>query len=154
MPRHAIFLVALALMLGPAVGRAQQKAPAKPAARSASADVQATVTYTGKGKVDDTHEIWVFLFDTPDIGQGSRPIAVQAIRKSGAPATFKAVTADPVYIAVAYDETGNYDGNMGPPPSGTPIAMYSKDGKTNTPVKPGPAAKIKLSFDDSRRMGG
>ena len=28
-------------------------------------DIVVTVTYTGKGKVDDTHEILVFLFDQP-----------------------------------------------------------------------------------------
>lgn len=49
-------------------------------------------------------------------------------------------------------EKGGYDGNAGPPPTGTPIAICSTDGKgTPTPVKP-PDAKIKMSFNDARRM--
>jgi hypothetical protein len=76
------------------------------------------------------------------------------VRRGGAPATFKNVATDPVHIAVANDEKGDYDGNAGPPPPGTPIAMYSTDGKAVSPVKPGKAGKVKVSFDESRRMRG
>ena len=51
---------------------------------------------------------------------------------------------------MVYDEAANYDGENGPPPVGAPIGSYQKDGKP-IPVMPGPAAKIKVSFDDSRR---
>ena len=112
-------------------------------------DVSVTVTYTGKGKVDDTHEILVFLFDHPTPTVGSVPMEVQVTTKSGGTVTFKNVATTPVYITVAYDEAANYDG-MAPPPTGTPIGAYRKDGKS-IPVTPGPAAKIKLSFDDSVR---
>jgi hypothetical protein len=122
-----------------------------PAAAPRAGDVAVTVTYAGKAKVDTTHEIWVFLFDTPDIGPGSQPVAVQAVTKSGATATFKAVQAATVYVAVAYDEKGDYDGNQGPPPPGTPIAIYAVDGKT-APVTPGAKGIVKLTFDESRRM--
>jgi hypothetical protein len=116
------------------------------------ADVSVTVAYTGKGGVDEAHPIWVFLFDSPEIGSGSVvPIMAMSVKKSGAAAVFKGVTADPVYIAVAYDEKGGYDGNSGPPPSGVPVSIYSTDGK-GTPAAVKPAAKVKLSFDDSRRM--
>jgi hypothetical protein len=119
-----------------------------------SADVSVTVAYTGKAPVDDTHEIWVFLFDSPAISKGATPILVQAIKKSGGVATFKGVAVDPVYVAVAYDEKGDYDGNAGPPPTGAPISIYSTDGKgTPAPVKTAGGAKVKLSFNDSRRMG-
>lgn len=112
-------------------------------------DVSVTVTYTGKGKVDDTHEILAFLFDHPTPSAGSMPLDVQVTTKSGGTVTFKDVTTTPVYITVVYDEAANYDGNS-PPPPGAPIGAYQKDGKPIA-VTPGPAAKIKLSFDDSIR---
>jgi hypothetical protein len=77
------------------------------------------------------------------------PLGNQAVTKSGGTVTFKDVAATPVYIKVVYDEAANYDG-MSPPPPGAPIGAYQKDGKA-IPVTPGPAAKIKLSFDDSVR---
>ena len=117
---------------------------------SQGGDVAATVAYTGKGKVDDTHEIWVFLFDTPEIDASSEPIAVESITKSGGTATFKGITRDRVYMAVAYDEKGDYDGQG--PPFALPTAMYSKDRKTNDPITPGPNGKVKLTFDDSFRL--
>lgn len=113
-------------------------------------ELSVTVTYTGKGAVDDKHEILVFLFDHPTPTADSEPIASQTTTKSGGTVTFKGVTQDPVYVVFVYDQAANYDGQSGPPPAGTPIGSYQKDGKP-VPVKPGPAAKIKASFDDSVR---
>jgi type 1 fimbria pilin len=113
-------------------------------------DVSVTVTYTGKGNVDDTHEILVFLFDHPTPTPGSEPLAMQMTTKSGGTVTFKDVAQDTVYVTLVYDEQANYDGKSGPPPAGAPIGSYMKDGKA-IPVKPGPAAKLKVSFDDSVR---
>ncbi len=119
--------------------------------KAAASDVAVTVTYKGVGTVDREHEIWVFLFDTPAIGAGSRPIATMALDKSGGTATFKEVQPNPVFVAVAFDERGDYDGNVGPPPPGTPAAIYRiKDVKLPSPVKPGDS--IKITFDDSIRM--
>jgi hypothetical protein len=116
-------------------------------------DLTVTASYTGKGPVDDTHEIWVFLFDTPTVSAQSQPITSMTVKKSGGTATFKNVAQDTVYVMLAYDEKGTYDGTAGPPPPGTPIGMYTTDGKVAAPVKPGPGAKVKATFDDSRRMG-
>jgi hypothetical protein len=118
--------------------------------RFLAGDVSVTVTYTGKGKVDDTHELLVFLFDHPTPTPNSEPLGMQATTKSGGTVTFQNVTADPVYITVVYDEAANYDGRSGPPPVGAPIGSYQKDGKPIA-VKPGPAAKVKLSFGDGVR---
>ncbi len=116
-------------------------------------DLTVAVTYKGKGPVDATHEIWVFLFDTAAIGQGVRPLSAQTIKKSGDAATFKNVTQDPVYVAVVYDEKGDYDGNSAPPPAGTPIAYYNVEGKpVASPIKTAGGAKIRMSFSDSLRM--
>jgi hypothetical protein len=115
--------------------------------------VSVAVTYAGKGAVDATREIWVFLFDTPAIGQGVRPLSVTTIKKSGETATFRNVTQDPVYVAVAYDDKGAYDGNLAPPPPGMPIAYYIVDGKpTASPIKTTGGATIKLTFSDRTRM--
>jgi hypothetical protein len=113
-------------------------------------DVVVTVTYTGKAKVDDTHEVLVFLFDHPTPTAESEPIAMQVTTKNGGTVTFKDVTTNPVYITAVHDESSNYDGLNGPPPAGAPIGSYQKSGKS-IPVTPGPDAKIKMSFDDSVR---
>jgi len=117
--------------------------------RLLAGDVVVTVTYTGKGKVDDTHEILVFLFDQPTPTEGSIPLAVQTTTKSGGTVTFKDVAINPVYVVMVYDEQANYAGDA-PPPPGAPIGSYQKDGKPIA-VTPGPDAKIKVSFDDSIR---
>jgi hypothetical protein len=113
--------------------------------------VDVTVAYTGKGPVDATHEIWVFLFDTAP-ARHAKPLMTQTIKRSGDTAVFKGVTQDPSYVAVAYDEVGDYDGTAAPPPIGTPIAYYSTDGKTASPLKTAGGAKIKISFNDTRRV--
>ena len=115
----------------------------------AAGDVVVTVTYTGKGKVDDTHEILVFLFDQPTPTADSMPLGMQTTTKSGDTVTFKDVSVSPVYVLMVYDEQANYSGGE-PPPPGAPIGSYQKDGKP-IPVTPGPDAKIKVSFDDSVR---
>jgi hypothetical protein len=132
-------------ILGPTVVRAQ-----------AGGDVHVTVTYKAKGAVvDDTHEILVFLFANPIITANSEPLGMQAVKKNGGTASFTGVSADPVYVVAVFDEKGTYDGVSGPPPAGTPIGMYSKDPKKGeaAPVKPGAAAKIKMTFTDARRWG-
>ena len=139
-------MLALMLMMGSGEGRAQGK-PAE--AAQGSREVSVTVTYTGKGKVDESHELWVYLFDHAEIGAQSEPLAIQPIRKSGATTTFKHVAADPIYIGVAYDEKGDFDA-LGEPPVGTPITFYARDGKT-LPVKPGAGAKVKITFDETLR---
>jgi hypothetical protein len=114
-------------------------------------DITVTVAYTGKAKVDDTHEILVFLFDHAPPTTNSKPIAMEVLKKSGGAVTFKGVQGDAIYITAVYDEKANYDGLSGPPPTGTPIATYGKAGKPIA-VKPGPATKVKMSFDDSKRF--
>lgn len=112
-------------------------------------DVVVTVTYTGKGKVDDTHEILVFLFDQAPPTADTIPLRLQTTTKSGGTVTFKDVATSPVYVVMVYDEQANYAGDA-PPPAGAPIGSYQKNGKA-IPVTPGPDAKIKVSFDDTVR---
>jgi hypothetical protein len=116
----------------------------------AAGDLTVTATYKGKGTVDATHEILVFLFDHPAPTAESEPLGVSSITKNGGTATFTNVSAETVYVVMVYDEKANYDGRSGPPPLGHPIGTYSKAGKP-VPVKPGAGVKVTATFDDSRR---
>lgn len=117
----------------------------------AAGQVKVAVHYTGKGKVDASHKIWVWLFDTPNIGPGAMPIDQLALDKNDADAVFESVSTDKVWVAVAYDETGAMMGDA-PPPSGTPIGILT--GKDGAPaaVLSGSKDAVVLTFDDSQRM--
>jgi hypothetical protein len=119
-------------------------------AAQSAANLTVIVSYNGKGKVDETHEILVFLFDHPVPTADSNPLAVQSVQKSGGTATFTSISSSPVYVVMVYDEKADYDGRSGPPPAGTPIGTYSKAGKP-VPVTPGANVKVVVSFDDSKR---
>ena len=113
-------------------------------------DVKITVHYTGKGKVDASHKIWVWLFDSPNIGAGSMPIEQLSVDKNDTEVLFGGVVAGEVWIAVAFDEQGAMQGDA-PPPTGTPIGILMKDGKPLS-VSPGEKGIATLTFDDTMRM--
>ena len=70
---------------------------AAPLATSVAAGtVKVTVHYKGKGKVDASHKLWVWLFDTPNIGAGSMPIDQLALDKNDIEAVFEGVAGDKV----------------------------------------------------------
>ena len=138
--RIALALVACAALLS--LG-----APARLDASAESLNV--TVKYTGKGQVDKDHRLWIWLFDSPDIGPGSMPIAEGSVDTNGGVATFEGLANGQVWIAAAFDERGGFAGNS-PPPPGAPIGIYGMEAGAPAPVKPG--AEPVLSFDDSMRM--
>ena len=122
-----------------------------PVAHVSAGTVKVTVTYKGKGTVDTSHKIWVWLFDTPNIGPGATPIDQIALDKNGTDAVFENVAGDKVYVAVAFDEKGAMIGD-GPPPTGTPIGiLMGPDGAPNG-ITPGSKDPVALNFDDSIRM--
>ena len=123
-------------------------------ARTASGEagaVKVTVKYTGKGDVDDSHRLWVWLFDSPNIGAGSIPIAEMSLDKNGSTATFDAVGAAEVWIAVAYDVNGGFAG-MAPPPSGSPVSTYGMAAGAPAPVTPGEKGAVTFGFTDAFKM--
>ncbi len=79
MKRFALSLAIAAALATGAVAEAIAAGPAD----SHDSSVRVTVKYTGKGPVDETHRVWLWLFDTPDIGPGSMPIAELSIGKNG-----------------------------------------------------------------------
>jgi hypothetical protein len=143
----------IALVLGVTLTAASQVTPA-------AGELTVTVTYKGKGEVRKGNEIGVFLFAEPNIGAASQPVAMQVIETNGGSAVFKNLTSSPVYIAVTYDEKGQYDEMAGPPPAGTPTAIHRAPGTkpaaqgppAASPIKPGKDAKVAITFDATTRM--
>lgn len=112
--------------------------------------LKVTVDYRGPGTVDATHEVIVWLFDTPDINVDSIPIAQDAATSNGATLSFTGLPSQ-VYMAAVFDEKGDYDGTSGPPPQGTPVVIYG-DGGVAKAVPTGSESLVTLTFDDSMRM--
>ena len=144
--QRATVVVFSFVALASGMARAEQAKPAE------SNSVSVTIKYDGKGTVDPGHKIWVWLFDSPEIGPGSVPIAEDSMAKNGGTITFPSV-ASTVYIAVAYDEAGGFVGQA-PPPPGSPIGLYGAKGPNDKPlpVTPGPKGAVKMVFTDAQRM--
>ena len=82
--------------------------------------LEVKLNYTGAGKVDQNHKIFVFLFDSPDFMQGNAmPIANQAATAKDGTVTFSDLSAATIYAVAAFDPKGEYDGMSGPPPAGS-----------------------------------
>ena len=139
-----VMLMATAAMHLTTAGAASAGAPV------AAGTVKVTVNYKGKGTVDATHRVWVWLFTTPDIGPGSMPIAEVSLDANGTLATFDGIDAERVWIAAAFDEKGTMSGNA-PPPSGSPVGLFAGTDGAPKSVVPGESAVV-MTFDDSFRM--
>jgi len=116
-----------------------------------SGQLKVTVDYKGSGAVDTTHEVFVWVFDNPNIGPDSVPIANDVVTTNGGTLTFSGLPKE-VYLAVAYDEKGDYDGTSGPPPSGTPVTIYGDMGVAKAVATGGADATVSVTFDDTTRM--
>jgi hypothetical protein len=134
--------VALAAVLGVVVGAAQGD----------GGRLAATVEYKGTGTVDKEHRLWLFVFDTPNIGMDTMPIATGTLAENGGTYKFVGLPKQ-VYLAAAFDEQGGYD-MSGPPPQGTPITIHGMaTAGSATPVSTGgDDAKVTITFDDSIRI--
>lgn len=149
MKRIATIVVA-AFIAGAAPNQAAQLNAASTVASVTAGTIAVKIDYKGKGTIDGSHRVWVWLFGTPDIGPGSMPIAEVSISKNGEVAIFEGVGADKVWIAAAFDEQGVMQGQA-PPPSGSPVGVFV--GVDGAPAGVVPGAKdAVLTFDDSFRM--
>jgi len=126
------------------------------ATASPGGTVNVKLHYTGSGTVDGGHKIFVFLFNSPDFvnGGSAMPVAVKAATSKDETVTLSNVADTTVYAAASYDPTGNYDGQSGPPPSGSSLGMYSKTPGTPSPINvpAGKTASASITFDDSHKM--
>lgn len=141
------------LTLALVASAAQQGRPTEKKAASRALEVK--LNYTGSGEVDSKHRIFVFLFASPDFAQGNEmPVASMSASAKGETVVFSGVEQSPVYVITARDPAGNYDGQSGPPPSGSSMGIYSKTPGTPEPVKieSGQTTQIELAFDDSAKM--
>jgi hypothetical protein len=144
---------ALSLVVAALVAVMASTAVIKAASRdtgAAAGTLKVTIHYTGKGKVDAAHKLWVWVFDTPQIGPGSMPIDQLSLYKNDADASFVGLADGKFYIAAAFDETGSMMGDA-PPPTGTPIGILGMAAGAPSPVSPGKDPAV-LTFDDSMRM--
>lgn len=116
-----------------------------------SGRLKVTVDYKGSGDVDASHEIFVWVFDTPNIGADSVPIASDVVTANDASLSFSGLPKE-VYLAAAYDEKGDYDGTSGPPPSGTPITIYGDMGVAKAIPTGGADTAVTVTFDGTVRM--
>jgi hypothetical protein len=117
--------------------------------------LQVQLHYTGSGTVDETHKIFVALWDSANFTDdgGGPPIAVQSATSKNGTVTFSDIQKAPVYVSAAYDPTGKWDAQS-PPPSGSSLGMYTKTPPKPEPINitPGKAAKVTISFDDSNKV--
>ena len=147
--KTALTITVAALLATMAIPAAPLKA--EPRAMLTAGTVKVTVQYKGKGTVDASHKLWIWVFDTPNIGAGSMPIDQISLERNGADAVFEGIASAKVWIAAAFDESGAMSGDA-PPPSGTPIGiLMSKDG-VPLAILPGSTEAAVLAFDDSQRM--
>lgn len=113
--------------------------------------------YTGSGTVDESHKIYVALWDSPDFakdtGGSIMPLtAVPVTSKSGV-ARFDDVQKNPVYVSMAYDPTGAWDAHSSPP-AGSSLGLYSKEPGVPAPIQlePGKTTTVSATLDDSHKM--
>lgn len=117
--------------------------------------LQVKVHYKGSGTVDEKHKILVFLFDSPEFGQGNvMAFAVMSTSSKDGTMTFNDVAKSPVYIGTVYEPSGSYAERQGPPPPGSSMGMYSKTPGQPAPVKveAGKTVNVEVTFDDSVKM--
>lgn len=113
--------------------------------------LKVTVDYKGTGTVDASHEIFVWVFDNPNIGPDSVPLASDVLTANGGSLNFSGLPKQ-VYLAAAFDEKGDYDGTSGPPPPGTPIVIHGEMGVAAAVDTGGDDAAVIVTFDDTVRM--
>ena len=129
----------------------------KPADKAAPAPrtLKVKLNYTGAGTVDEKHKIQVFMFDTPDFTQGNAmPTGMQMTAAKDGSVTFGDIASTPVYVVAVYDPSGGYDGQSGPPPTGSSLGMYTKEPPKPEPINidAGKTAEVDLVFDDTAKM--
>lgn len=116
-----------------------------------SGQLKVTVDYKGAGQVDQTHELFVWAFDTPDITVDSVPIASDVITTNRGDVQLTGLPRQ-VYLVAAFDEQGSYDGVSGPPPPGTPVHIHGEMGVASAVATGGADTVVTVAFDDSTRM--
>jgi hypothetical protein len=140
------FLFSGAVFVSALTARAQDK----------SANLEVQVSYTGSGPVDESHKVYVVLWDNPNFvteEAGAPPIDLKGVPSKSASVQFDGVQMNPVYVSMVYDPSGKWDAQS-PPPAGSSLGFYAKEPGKPAPVKleAGKTTKIAATFDDSFKM--
>lgn len=140
------FVLAGAVFLSALTAFAQQE--------SSKLDVE--VSYTGSGTVDESHKIFVVLWDTPDFMKGDSagpPAGVQSVSSKSGVAHFDSLPKGPVYVSMVYDPSGKWDA-ASVPPSGCSVGLYATEPGKPEPIQlpAGKLTKVSASFDDSMKI--
>jgi len=125
-------------------------------AQDKKSKLEVQVSYTGSGAVDESHKVYVVLWDNPNFiteEAGAPPIELKGVVSKSAAVQFSDVQASPVYVSMVYDPSGKWDATS-PPPPGSSLGVYAiEPGKpAPIPLEPGKTAKISATFDDSYKM--
>jgi hypothetical protein len=126
------------------------------AARTDNFKLIVQVTYKGSGTVDQTHKVFVALWDTPDFvqdGSQAAPVALKSLTAKTGSVEFDNVQKNPAYVSMLYDSSGNWDAASAPP-AGTSLGLYATDDGAPSPItlEAGKTTTIKAQFDDSFKM--
>ena len=117
------------------------------------------VSYTGSGTVDESHKIYVALWDSPDFVKDSagsmEPMAAKPVASKSGSVRFDDISKNPVYVSMAYDPTGAWQADR-PPPAGSSLGLYAKQPGVPAPIqlKPGKPTTISVTLDDSVKKQG
>lgn len=116
--------------------------------------LKVTVEYKGTGTVSQDNRLVIWVFDTPNIGTDSMPLATGVVKENKGSYKFVGLPKQ-VYLAAAYDTLGGYDGTSGPPPTGTPVTIFGSTGMgvPGTAVDTGgDDATVTITFDDTVKI--
>jgi hypothetical protein len=126
------------------------------AAEAQSFKLDVAVNYTGSGTVDESHKIYVAVWDSPDFMKGDSggpPIVMKPVTSKSEVAHFDDLSKSPVYVSMLYDPSGKWDA-ASMPPSGSSVGLYSTEPGTPAPIRlePGKTTKISAALDDSQKL--
>jgi hypothetical protein len=125
-------------------------------AQAGSSKLEVQLSYTGTGTVDESHKVYVVLWDNPNFiteDAGAPPIDLKGVSSKSASVEFNDVQKSPVYVSMVYDPTGKWDA-ASPPPAGSSLGVYAIEPGKPAPVtlEAGKTTKISATFDDSSKM--
>lgn len=155
--RTVISVVTLAFVTtGVLSAQARQTQPPPKAAATVDRNLAVTIKYTGKGVIDATHPVLVFLFETAEITSAGHPVNMEIVTTNGGVASFAKLPQEKVSIVAIYDPSGAYKGQGGPPPVGTPMGYYNPAPKATAAALVTLTAKtaVTLTFDGSTKFKG
>ena len=136
--------------------QARQTPPQAKAAAATEHNLAVTIKYTGKGVIDATHPVLVFLFETAEISAAAHPVNMEIVTANGGVASFARLPQEKVSIVAVYDPSGAYKGQGGPPPIGTPMGYYNPAPRATAAALVTLTAKtaVTLTFDGSAKFKG